>query len=252
MIAVTGLLKVIHLVVAKDQTYGVPGRFIGGNVAFRRDVVDYAALSNVRVALLSLDQEKAFDRVDWDFMRATLLKMGFGPSFLRWVDLSKVVLMLMAIFLCSIENTLASWKGHSLSYRGRTLVINALALSRVWYVASLVHTPPWVSSDLCKLAFDLFWKGKRDVVPSSVIVEPTFAGSFNVFDVKLKVWFLIVQWASIFLFPTGFVLFLVLLLFMFCQVRFALILGLHLRFIVFFCWRGVRWTVLFLLLVLVL
>ena len=53
MIAVTGLLKVIHLVVAEDQTYGVPGRFIGENVAFRRDVVDYAALPNVRVALFS-------------------------------------------------------------------------------------------------------------------------------------------------------------------------------------------------------
>ena len=32
------LLKVIHLVVAKDQTCGVPGRSIGKNVAFLRDV----------------------------------------------------------------------------------------------------------------------------------------------------------------------------------------------------------------------
>ena len=112
-------------------------------------------------------------------------------------------------------------------------MINALALSRVWYVASLVHVPPWVSSDLCKLAFDISWKGKRDVVPSSLIVEPTFAGSFNVFDVKLKVWSLIVQWSSVFLFPTGFGLFLVLLLFVFCQVLFVLILGRYLRF--FFC-----------------
>ena len=55
------LLKVIHLVVAKDQTCGVPGRFIGENVAFLRDVVDYATLSGVPVAILSLDQEKAFD-----------------------------------------------------------------------------------------------------------------------------------------------------------------------------------------------
>ena len=41
------LLKIIHLVVAKDQTCGVPGRFIGENVAFLRDVVDYATLSGV-------------------------------------------------------------------------------------------------------------------------------------------------------------------------------------------------------------
>ena len=47
------LLKVIHLVVEKDQTCGVPGWFIGENVAFLRDVVDYATLSDVPVALLS-------------------------------------------------------------------------------------------------------------------------------------------------------------------------------------------------------
>ena len=36
---------------------------------------------------LSLDHEKAFDRVDWRFMLATLSKMGFDSSFIRWVDL---------------------------------------------------------------------------------------------------------------------------------------------------------------------
>lgn len=77
------LLRVIHLVVAPDQTCGVPGRFIGENVALLRDVVDYATLSNVPIPIVSLDQEKAFDRVDWSFMRATLRKMGFGPSFIR-------------------------------------------------------------------------------------------------------------------------------------------------------------------------
>ena len=39
------LLKVIHLVVASDQTCGVPSRFIGENVAFLRDVVDYCSTS---------------------------------------------------------------------------------------------------------------------------------------------------------------------------------------------------------------
>ena len=76
------LLKVIHLVVAKDNTCGVPGRFIGENVALLRDVADYASSSGTSVAILSLDQEKASDRVDWSFMRSTLCAMGFGPSFI--------------------------------------------------------------------------------------------------------------------------------------------------------------------------
>ena len=75
------------MVVSKDETCGVPGRFIGENVALLRDIVDYTSFSNVPAAVLSLDQEKAFDRVDWSFMLATLSKMGFGPSFLHWVRL---------------------------------------------------------------------------------------------------------------------------------------------------------------------
>ena len=81
------LLKVFPVVVGKDQTCGVPVRFIGENVALLRDIVDYTSFFNVPAAVLSLDQEKAFDRVDWSFMLTTLSKMGFGPSFCHWVRL---------------------------------------------------------------------------------------------------------------------------------------------------------------------
>ena len=65
----------------------MPGRYIGENVAFLCDVVEMANEYNLPVALLSLDQEKVFDRVDWPFLFATLAKMGFGNSFIRWVRL---------------------------------------------------------------------------------------------------------------------------------------------------------------------
>ena len=81
------LLKVIHFVVAEDQTCGVPGRFIGDSVSLLRDVAHFTSTSGSSVAILSLDQEKAFDRVYWSFLRSTLVCMGFGPSFVSWVDL---------------------------------------------------------------------------------------------------------------------------------------------------------------------
>ena len=53
----------------------------------------------------------------------------------------------------AVERVLNSWRSRSLSFCGKALVVNALALSRVWYVASLVHMPPWALKELSSLAF---------------------------------------------------------------------------------------------------
>ena len=306
---------------------------------FFPDVVSYASLSGTPVAILSLDQEKAFDRVDWGFLRSTLVRMGFGSSFIGWVDLFytgvqsavkfngyrssffclsrgvrqgcplspllyvlyaevlacniranrriiglslpggvsplpvvsqyaddtslivvsddsiKAVFDTHAVFelgsgsklnlskpkglwlggwsgrldppitlewtsgmikvlgvfifigigdlveanwrprITAVKNTLNSWCQRHLSYRGRALIINALALSRIWYVASLVHMPDWVLRELNTLVFNFFWKGKRDLVTRSVVCQPFLFGGFSVVSIKCKVWALHVQWA---------------------------------------------------------
>ena len=81
------LLKVLHRVIHPDQTCWVRGRFIGENVALLRDVVSFTSESGIPAAVFSLDQEKAFDRVDWAFLLRTLAHMGFGPSFVSWIRL---------------------------------------------------------------------------------------------------------------------------------------------------------------------
>ena len=73
--------------VGPDQTCGVPGRFIGENVALLRDLAHYCKVTNFPAAILSLDKENTFDRVDWSFLFSTLSKMGFGDSFIKWIPL---------------------------------------------------------------------------------------------------------------------------------------------------------------------
>ena len=81
------LLKVLHFVVHPDQTCGVRGRYFGKNVSLLRDIAAFVNQEDLSAAVLSLDQEKAFHCVDWGFLRSTLVHMGFGRSFVSWVDL---------------------------------------------------------------------------------------------------------------------------------------------------------------------
>ncbi|CAB4034137.1 Hypothetical predicted protein [Paramuricea clavata] len=86
--AISGrLLGVIGSVVGSDQTCGVPGRTILENLTLIRDLIEYADRADMPLALLSLDQEKAFDRVDWAFLQRILSKFGFGDSFRQWICL---------------------------------------------------------------------------------------------------------------------------------------------------------------------
>ena len=76
--------KVMPELIHEDQTC-VPGRRITTNLHILRDVVDYCDNTETPAAILCLDQEKCFDRVDHGFMLKVMGGMGYGPGFLRWI-----------------------------------------------------------------------------------------------------------------------------------------------------------------------
>ena len=79
------LSGVLDSIVDPDQTCSIPGRSISSNIITLRDTLDYIERTNETGILISLDQEKAFNRVDRDFLMALLQGFGFGPDFCHWI-----------------------------------------------------------------------------------------------------------------------------------------------------------------------
>ena len=80
------LSKVLEFIVDPDQTCSVPGRKISVNLHTLRDILDYLDRTGEAGILVSLDQEKAFDRVNRSFLQSLLTRFGFGPSFRNWIN----------------------------------------------------------------------------------------------------------------------------------------------------------------------
>uniref|UniRef100_A0A3B4W8S0 Reverse transcriptase domain-containing protein n=1 Tax=Seriola lalandi dorsalis TaxID=1841481 RepID=A0A3B4W8S0_SERLL len=80
------LRGVMAAVVHTDQTYCVPGRLISDNVTLIRDVLEVSGSLAVDTGLISIDQEKAFDRVEHQYLWQVLAAFGFSPGFIAKIQ----------------------------------------------------------------------------------------------------------------------------------------------------------------------
>ena len=49
------------------------------NSTLLKDISGYVQSNDLKCAFIAIDQEKAFDYVDWGFMHKVLARMNFGP-----------------------------------------------------------------------------------------------------------------------------------------------------------------------------
>ena len=77
----------IGQIIHEDQSYCVPGRTIYDNLNLIRDVINFANNNNSQLAIINLDQRKAFDNVDHTYLFNTMKSMGFGDFFISCIKL---------------------------------------------------------------------------------------------------------------------------------------------------------------------
>ena len=80
------LSKVMGKIIEPNQTCGIPGRNIFSNLHLVRDLIEYAELKQTPYFILSIDQEKAFDKVDRTFLIKILEKYNLGKKFITFIN----------------------------------------------------------------------------------------------------------------------------------------------------------------------
>ena len=81
------LLGVISSLIHPDQSGFMPNRSTALNLRRLHGVLSRVPYIGEPAAVLSLDAKMAFDIMEWGYMLEVLRKMGFGPNFVRWIQL---------------------------------------------------------------------------------------------------------------------------------------------------------------------
>jgi len=79
--------KIITNIIHPDQTGFITGRYYADNIRRLLNLMTHSETKGKETMLLSLDAQKAFERVSWQYLFQTLKRFQFGPEFIKWIQI---------------------------------------------------------------------------------------------------------------------------------------------------------------------
>lgn len=78
----------LHSLISPSQSAFVPGRAISDNILITHEILHYLRRSGAKKHVsmaVKTDMSKAYDRIEWSFLQAVLLRMGFHETLFGWI-----------------------------------------------------------------------------------------------------------------------------------------------------------------------
>ena len=79
--------KVLPKIIGSDQNGFVQGRYVFNSNRLLQDLIEFVDMKDEERAIIFLDQMKAFDRIEWEWLEKCLEKFEFGVNFREWVKM---------------------------------------------------------------------------------------------------------------------------------------------------------------------
>ena len=82
------LQPLLHSIISPSQSAFVPGQSISDNVLITHEILHYLRQSGAKKHVsmaVKTDMSKAYDRIEWNFLRAVLTRFGFHATWISWL-----------------------------------------------------------------------------------------------------------------------------------------------------------------------
>ena len=79
--------EVMETVINRDQTGFIRGRYIGESIRTVLDLSETCSSEHIQGLLMLCDMYKAYDSVNWQYLKEVVRRFGFEENFRKWIDI---------------------------------------------------------------------------------------------------------------------------------------------------------------------